>query len=33
MTVFANSGYNHERIANAMNIVVEIVWKIAGQGN
>jgi transposase len=29
--VFADSGYNHERIANATNIVVEIVRKIAGQ--
>jgi transposase len=29
--VFADGGYNHERIGNATNIVVEIVRKIAGQ--
>jgi hypothetical protein len=29
--VFADSGYNHERIADARDIVVEIVRKIAGQ--
>ena len=29
--VFADSGYNHERVATASNIVVEIVRKIAGQ--
>jgi transposase len=29
--VFADSGYNHERIANATNIAVEIVRKITGQ--
>jgi hypothetical protein len=27
--VFADSGYNHERVANATNIVVEIVRKFA----
>jgi transposase len=29
--VFADSGYNHERVANATNIVVEIVRKFADQ--
>jgi transposase len=29
--VFADSGYNHERVANSTSIVVEIVRKIAGQ--
>ncbi|ABE64745.1 transposase, IS4 family (plasmid) [Nitrobacter hamburgensis X14] len=28
---FADSGYNHERVANSTSIVVEIVRKIAGQ--
>jgi transposase len=29
--VFADSGYNHERVANSTSIVVEIVRKIADQ--